>query len=142
MPEGRELGEQQRLLPLGEEAFGEVTGVQVSSTHLYHATSMIRHMLGADIETPNDEGLTPRAVARPWGRAVLPHLFASFARPGEECLHNLRYWTRGEYHGFGLGAPGSEASGWFDKLMTWMESQKLVASKRVLLPAFVHRGRR
>lgn len=27
--------------------------------------------------------LTPRAVARPWGRAVLPHLFAEFARPGE-----------------------------------------------------------
>ncbi len=29
---------------------------------------------------------------------------SNFARPGEECLHNLRYWTRGEYHGFGLGA--------------------------------------
>src|SRR5688500_7445572 len=27
--------------------------------------------------------LAPRAVARPWGRAVLPHLFTSFARPGE-----------------------------------------------------------
>lgn len=27
--------------------------------------------------------LTPRAVARPWGRAVLPHLFAGFARPGK-----------------------------------------------------------
>jgi oxygen-independent coproporphyrinogen-3 oxidase len=29
---------------------------------------------------------------------------SNFARPGEECRHNLRYWTRGEYHGFGLGA--------------------------------------
>ncbi len=27
--------------------------------------------------------LAPRAFARPWGRAVLPHLFAGFARPGE-----------------------------------------------------------
>ena len=27
--------------------------------------------------------LSPRAVARPWGRAVLPHHFAGFARPGE-----------------------------------------------------------
>ena len=26
--------------------------------------------------------LSPRAVARPWGRAVLPHHFAGFARPG------------------------------------------------------------
>ena len=29
---------------------------------------------------------------------------SNFAREGEECRHNLRYWTRGEYHGFGLGA--------------------------------------
>jgi len=29
---------------------------------------------------------------------------SNFARPGEECRHNLRYWNRGEYHGFGLGA--------------------------------------
>jgi oxygen-independent coproporphyrinogen-3 oxidase len=29
---------------------------------------------------------------------------SNFAREGEECLHNLRYWTRGEYAGFGLGA--------------------------------------
>ena len=27
--------------------------------------------------------LAPRAVARPWGRAVLPHLFAGFTRSGE-----------------------------------------------------------
>ena len=29
---------------------------------------------------------------------------SNFARRGEECLHNLRYWTRGDYRGFGLGA--------------------------------------
>ncbi|HVR38968.1 MAG TPA: radical SAM family heme chaperone HemW [Thermoanaerobaculia bacterium] len=29
---------------------------------------------------------------------------SNFARAGEECIHNLRYWTRGEYHGLGLGA--------------------------------------
>ncbi|HEX2832246.1 MAG TPA: radical SAM family heme chaperone HemW [Thermoanaerobaculia bacterium] len=29
---------------------------------------------------------------------------SNFARAGEECLHNLRYWTRSEYRGFGLGA--------------------------------------
>ncbi|HEX9164077.1 MAG TPA: radical SAM family heme chaperone HemW [Thermoanaerobaculia bacterium] len=29
---------------------------------------------------------------------------SNFARPGEECIHNLRYWTRGEYRGFGLAA--------------------------------------
>ena len=29
---------------------------------------------------------------------------SNFAREGEICRHNLRYWTRGEYHGFGLAA--------------------------------------
>jgi oxygen-independent coproporphyrinogen-3 oxidase len=29
---------------------------------------------------------------------------SNFARPGEESRHNLRYWTRSEYRGFGLGA--------------------------------------
>ena len=29
---------------------------------------------------------------------------SNFARAGEECLHNLRYWTRLPYRGLGLGA--------------------------------------
>ena len=29
---------------------------------------------------------------------------SNFARDGEECLHNLRYWKREPYFGFGLGA--------------------------------------
>ena len=29
---------------------------------------------------------------------------SNFAKPGEECRHNLRYWSRGEYHGLGLAA--------------------------------------
>jgi oxygen-independent coproporphyrinogen III oxidase len=29
---------------------------------------------------------------------------SNFARPGEECRHNLRYWTRGEYFGLGMSA--------------------------------------
>jgi len=29
---------------------------------------------------------------------------SNFAGRGEECRHNLRYWSRGEYLGFGLGA--------------------------------------
>lgn len=33
---------------------------------------------------------------------------SNFARPGEESLHNLRYWRRESYLGFGLGAHSFE----------------------------------
>jgi oxygen-independent coproporphyrinogen-3 oxidase len=29
---------------------------------------------------------------------------SNFARQGQECRHNLRYWTGGAYHGLGVGA--------------------------------------
>ncbi len=37
-------------------------------------------------------------------RGLAQYEISNFAKAGEECRHNLRYWTRGEYHGFGLGA--------------------------------------
>ncbi|HEY0158930.1 MAG TPA: radical SAM family heme chaperone HemW [Thermoanaerobaculia bacterium] len=37
-------------------------------------------------------------------RGLRQYEISNFAREGEVCRHNLRYWTRGEYHGFGLGA--------------------------------------
>lgn len=37
-------------------------------------------------------------------RGLEQYEISNFARAGEACRHNLRYWTRGEYHGFGLAA--------------------------------------
>jgi oxygen-independent coproporphyrinogen III oxidase len=31
---------------------------------------------------------------------------SNFAKPGAECLHNLVYWTAGDWHGLGAGAHG------------------------------------
>lgn len=44
------------------------------------------------------------AVAMLASAGLAQYEVSNFARPGEECRHNLQYWTRGEYHGFGLGA--------------------------------------
>jgi oxygen-independent coproporphyrinogen-3 oxidase len=44
------------------------------------------------------------AIERLGAQELRQYEISNFARTGEECLHNLRYWTRGEYHGFGLGA--------------------------------------
>ncbi|MDY0011475.1 MAG: radical SAM family heme chaperone HemW [Rhodocyclaceae bacterium] len=35
---------------------------------------------------------------------------SAFARPGRECLHNLNYWTFGDYLGIGAGAHGKLSS--------------------------------
>ncbi|WP_214103794.1 Gfo/Idh/MocA family protein [Acrocarpospora catenulata] len=43
-------GHAARLALVRDGVIGEVTSVQVSSTHLYHAVSMIRHLLGAGFQ--------------------------------------------------------------------------------------------
>ena len=44
------------------------------------------------------------AIERLAGAGLHQYEISNFARPGEESRHNLRYWTRSEYLGFGLGA--------------------------------------
>ena len=46
-----------------------------------------------------------RAIGRP------PYEVSNFAAPGEECRHNLNYWTGGDY--LALGPSGaSHIQGW------------------------------
>jgi putative oxygen-independent coproporphyrinogen III oxidase len=48
------------------------------------------------------------AAGLPW------YEISNWARPGEECRHNLLYWDQGEYAGIGCAAHGhtEEADGW------------------------------
>ena len=56
-----------RLAVVRDGAIGEPTSVQVSSTHLYHAVSMIRGLLGVGFEPAT---VTARALHRAAGRPV------------------------------------------------------------------------
>ncbi|HEX8154448.1 MAG TPA: radical SAM family heme chaperone HemW [Thermoanaerobaculia bacterium] len=59
------------------------------------------------VTLPDDEFVPARylaAVETLEADGLHQYEVSNFARAGEECRHNLRYWTRGEYHGFGLGA--------------------------------------
>jgi len=53
--------------------------------------AMVADLYVESVETLGRAGLTQYEVS-------------NFARPGEESRHNLRYWRRLPYHGFGLGA--------------------------------------
>jgi putative oxygen-independent coproporphyrinogen III oxidase len=59
------------------------------------------------VSVPDDELVADQyklAIDRLDAAGLRQYEISNFAREGEECRHNLRYWTRGEYRGFGLAA--------------------------------------
>jgi oxygen-independent coproporphyrinogen-3 oxidase len=63
------------------------------------------------ITLPDDEEIATlyvEAIARLEASGLAQYEVSNFARPGEECRHNIRYWTGGAYRGFGLGAHSFE----------------------------------
>ena len=59
------------------------------------------------VQVPDDELVADQyqyAIDRLEAAGLHQYEISNFARTGEECRHNLRYWTRGEYRGFGLAA--------------------------------------
>jgi oxygen-independent coproporphyrinogen III oxidase len=58
-------------------------------------------------QIPDDErvaSLYAYAITRLSAAGLAQYEISNFARLGEECRHNLRYWTRGEYLGLGIAA--------------------------------------
>jgi putative oxygen-independent coproporphyrinogen III oxidase len=59
------------------------------------------------VELPDDglvADLYVEAIDRLAAAGLEQYEISNFARAGEACLHNLGYWTRGEYLGLGLAA--------------------------------------
>ncbi|HUP45601.1 MAG TPA: radical SAM family heme chaperone HemW [Thermoanaerobaculia bacterium] len=86
--------------------------LQAGHVSLYMLDLEPRSPLAVQIERGRtslpDDGLVAdlyiEAVTRLESGGLHQYEISNFAREGEECRHNLRYWTRAEYHGFGLGA--------------------------------------
>ena len=59
------------------------------------------------VVVPDDEvvaAMYTAAIVKLAEAGLRQYEISNFARGGEECRHNLRYWARGEYRGYGLGA--------------------------------------
>ncbi|HEX3579862.1 MAG TPA: coproporphyrinogen-III oxidase family protein, partial [Thermoanaerobaculia bacterium] len=74
---------------------------------LEEGTALARQVEDERVTLPDDEvvaNLYTMAIARLADADFAQYEISNFARPGEECRHNLRYWRREEYLGFGIGA--------------------------------------
>lgn len=60
-----------------------------------------RHLLPAEEEERQMYELTERILAK---KGYHRYEISNYALPGCECRHNITYWRRGNYLGFGLGA--------------------------------------
>jgi oxygen-independent coproporphyrinogen-3 oxidase len=59
------------------------------------------------VSLPDDDlvaSLYIEAIERFAAAGLEQYEISNFAKPGQECRHNLRYWRREEYFGFGIGA--------------------------------------
>lgn len=74
---------------------------------LEEGTSLAGQVEGGRVTLPDDDlvaELYTSAIDRFAEAGFAQYEISNFARPGEECRHNLRYWRREEYFGFGIGA--------------------------------------
>lgn len=70
-------------------------------------TALRRRIESGAMSVPDEDvvaGLYVEMVKTLRDAGFAQYEISNFAREGEESRHNLRYWRRLEYHGFGLGA--------------------------------------
>jgi putative oxygen-independent coproporphyrinogen III oxidase len=74
---------------------------------LEEGTALARQVEDERVTLPDDDlvaNLYTLAIERFAEAGFAQYEISNFARPGEECRHNLRYWRREQYLGFGIGA--------------------------------------
>ena len=91
-----------------EEAIGGGVGhVSVYMLDLDEDTALKRRVEAGVVTLPPEEMIADAYVAmveRLHSAGFSQYEISNFARCGEESTHNLRYWRREEYLGFGIGA--------------------------------------
>jgi len=89
-------------------------GFGVSHLSCYHLTlepNTPFHHAPPPIPDPDTAADMQDAIEARLAAAGFRHYETSaFARPGQECRHNLNYWTFGDYLGIGAGAHGKLSS--------------------------------
>jgi len=74
---------------------------------LEEGTALARQVDDERVTLPDEDlvaNLYMMAIERFAKAGFAQYEISNFARPGEECRHNLRYWRREQYLGFGIGA--------------------------------------
>ena len=94
------------------ESLGTVLKTGLGHVSLYildlePGSALERHVSSGRTRLPEDEltaALYHAAVEMTRSAGLEQYEVSNFARPGEESVHNLRYWNRLPYLGIGLGA--------------------------------------
>jgi len=74
---------------------------------LEEGTALARQVDDERVTLPDEDlvaNLYLMAIERFANVGLAQYEISNFARPGQECRHNLRYWRREQYLGFGIGA--------------------------------------
>jgi oxygen-independent coproporphyrinogen-3 oxidase len=91
-----------------DEAIASGTGhVSLYMLDLEEGTALHGQVARGRTLLPEDDlvaTLYLQAVERLTAAGLAQYEISNFARPGDESRHNLRYWQREHYYGFGLGA--------------------------------------
>jgi oxygen-independent coproporphyrinogen-3 oxidase len=91
-----------------DEAIASGSGhVSLYMLDLDEGTALHQHVGSGRTRLPEDDlvvELYAEAIERMQAAGLMQYEVSNFARAGDESRHNLRYWRREHYHGFGLGA--------------------------------------